>query len=331
MRFRSYCSTTMFYGVVGVTYFTMSAGFAGDLDKRSMMAAAPPFGAVDGVNGKAEFLGGSLGNRSLFAGFGAASFPMDKIGVLNNQYGVQIDTGVGTFDSRSFGNLAAHVFWRDPGRGLIGIYTSHTWWNQFDGVYIGQVAAEGEYFMGRWTVQGIAGIEFGNSASNTITNTSVVPPLGGGGAPAGVFTVGTFTETFDIRTRFFDQINLKYYVTDNWNAFVGHRYLGGKNALALGTEYALPLNNGMMASGFVEGRVGEDNNHGVWGGIRFYFGNAPKTLMARQRQDDPPLWSMDSLLSIINNLKTTPSTSNTLFCNNGDTLQNNGTCESGGS
>ena len=277
MRVRwSHRSSTMLCSIVGATYLTMAAAPAADFEKRPMMNIAPAFGAVDGVNGKAEVFGGSLGNRSLVAGFGAASFPMDKVGVLNNQYGVQIDAGVGAFDTRSFGNIAAHLFWRDPGRGLIGFYTNHTWWNRFDGVYLGQVAAEGEYYMGRWSLQGIAGIEFGNSASNTITNTSLVPPGGGGGAPAGVFTVGTFTETFDIRTRFFDQINLKYYVTDNWSAFIGHRYLGGKNALALGTEYALPLNNGMMASGFVEGRIGENDSHGNLGRRQILFWQCAK-------------------------------------------------------
>ena len=36
-----------------------------------------------------------------------------------------------------------------------------------------------------------------------------------------------------------------------------------------------------MASLFAEGRIGEDDYHGVWGGVRFYFGQNDKTL-------DPP-------------------------------------------
>ena len=36
----------------------------------------------------------------------------------------------------------------------------------------------------------------------------------------------------------FDQVDLAYYPTENWKAYVGHRYLGGLNAAAfhLGIE-----------------------------------------------------------------------------------------------
>jgi hypothetical protein len=161
--------------------------------------------------------------------------------------------------------------------------STHTYWNQFTGLDVSQIAGEGEYYFGRWTVQGIAGIEFGNSASRITTTTA-----------------GTLTETYDIKTRFFDEINFAYYLTDNWKAFVGHRYLGGKNALALGTEYAFQVQPGLFGSLFVEGRLGDDNSQGVWGGVRFYFGQRDKTLMARHREDDPIKWTPSSLFSISN-------------------------------
>lgn len=40
-----------------------------------------------------------------------------------------------------------------------------------------------------------------------------------------------------------------------------------------------------------EGRVGEDSYHGVWGGVRFYFGQKDKTLIRRHREDDPTNWN----------------------------------------
>jgi hypothetical protein len=80
-------------------------------------------------------------------------------------------------------------------------------------VHVTQVAGEGEAYLGRFTVQGIAGVEFGNSVSNTTFGFGVIPPVGG---LPGVNTVNAFTEGYDVRTRFFDQINLKYYFTDNW-------------------------------------------------------------------------------------------------------------------
>ena len=77
-----------------------------------------------------------------------------------------------------------------------------------------------------------------------IIETSTVAIAGGG-----TLTTTTTTGSLDNVTRFFDRVTLSYYITDNWKASIGHRYYGGKNALALGTEYALPVGRGAMASG----------------------------------------------------------------------------------
>jgi hypothetical protein len=147
-----------------------------------------------------------------------------------------------------------------------------------------QVAGEGEYYWNRFTLRAVGGIEFGNSASHTTVTTTTVPPAG---AVPGVITTSTFTETYDVKTRFFDELDLYYYPTDNWAAYIGHRYNGGKHALALGGEVAFPLGSGRMASLFAEGRIGEGNYEGVWGGMKMYFGQRDKTLIRRHREDDP--------------------------------------------
>jgi hypothetical protein len=125
-------------------------------------------------------------------------------------------------------------------------------------------------------------------------------------------------------TRFFDHVSLAYYPLDNWKASIGHLYTGGKNALALSTEYGISVAPGIMASLFAEGRVGEGrNNYGGWGGIRFYFGQHDKALLQRQREDDPELdWIPDSLNGISQSLGTsTPgSSATTLSCPEGSTL-----------
>ncbi len=97
------------------------------------------------------------------------------------------------------------------------------------------------------------------------------------------------TTTYDNKTRFFDQMDVAYYLTDNLEAYIGHRYLGGKHALALGGEYGIQMGK-TMTSLFVEGRAGEGSFHGVWGGVRFYFGQKDKTLIRRHREDDPTDW-----------------------------------------
>jgi hypothetical protein len=296
-------------GLVGCVLASAPTVHAADLMPMPTKAlAAPPFApAVDGLNGKFVGLGGSMANRSVYGGFGALSFPLD------GQVGAQLDGGLGALDGRGFAHAAGHVFWRNPSNALLGVYVSHTQWDEFGGVHASHIAGEGALYLGHFTLEGIAGVEFGNSVSNTTTTTSIIPP-GGPGLPPGLTTTSTFTEGFDVRTRFFDQINLKYYFANDWNAYVGHRYLGGSNALALGTEYAAPLGHDIMGSLFVEGRVGENEFHGVWGGFKLYFGQHDKPLIARHRQDDPPIWGTDSLFSIVNNHTSSSSSSSSTFC-----------------
>ena len=69
----------------------------------------------------------------------------------------------------------------------------------------------------------------------------------------------TALQSYDVESRFFNQVNLSPYSIDReLGRLYGHRYLGGENALALGTELALPLGSGGVASAFVEGRVGSN-------------------------------------------------------------------------
>ena len=313
----------MLYGVVGASFLSTYA-WAGpnDFQWLSPLPVSSYAPAVDGVNARTEPFAGWIANRSIIGNQGAVTFP------VSGSLGAQIDAAFGSLDRRGFGHLAGHFFWRNPNQALFGLYASHTRWAQFGGAHVNQVAAEGEFYSGRFTVQGIAGIEWGNRASWTDVVTSIVPPGVGVSYPAGIATTSAFTSAFDVRTRFFDQINFKYYFTDSGLGYVGHRYLGGKHALALGGEYAFPINR-VMVSAFIEGRIGESNFNGVWGGLKFYFNEKGKSLMARHRQDDPNIWSTDTLFSITNSATSASSSSSTLFCNPGDNFNSPTTCESG--
>jgi hypothetical protein len=280
----------MLVGIVGATYLSTRDAGAADLPLKAH-PFSPNYAAVDGINGKAGILGGSLADRPIYAGKGTLSIP------LGGSFGAQIDGMGGSWDHQAFGGIGGHLFWRDPTRALFGVYVSHTHWDRFGGVHVTQVAGEAEYYFGRWTLQGIAGVEFGNSAVGPATAVVLAPP---GPGVAGL--AGIFAPVYDIKTRFFDQINLAYYLTDNWKAFLGHRYLGGKHAFALGTEYGLPLGRGAMAAPFIEGRIGEDRSSGVWGGLKFYFGRKDKPLIQRHREDDPLNWLPSSLFTIANSL-----------------------------
>jgi hypothetical protein len=246
----------MLAGIVGGIYSMPHEARAADLNLAPLYARTPwAASAVDGFNAKWEALGGEINKKTLYGSRGALSIP------LAGQWGVQIDGSGGSLQGRDFGSIGGHLFSRNPSQGLLGIYSSYTNWNQFGGVHATQVAGEGEVYAGRWTLQAIAGVEFGNSASNVFTNTSVVLPAVG---VPGAITTTTLVQSYDVKTRFVDQVNLKYYFTDNWDGYVGHRYLGGKNALALGSEMGLGLGRGVMGTAFVEARVGSSSFEGVW-------------------------------------------------------------------
>jgi hypothetical protein len=247
------------------------AGFSfasGEVRSADMPVKAAPAGcvqAVDGINGKLAGLGGSFGDHSIYGALGSLTLP------LGCEWGFQFDATGASFDRRFLGAAAGHLFWRDPAKALLGVYGSFTYWDQVGGVRIGHVGPEAELYFGRWTLQGVAGVEFGNNPSEL---------------------VGGLIQAYDIRTRFFDQVNIAYYLQDDLKVYAGHRYLGGSNALALGGEYGIPVGHGVMAALFAEGRVGERDYHGVWGGVRFYFGQKDKTLIRRHREDDPNDWNV---------------------------------------
>ena len=311
-------STTMLSGVVGCGFLAASAAYAADISvfNKAPDAFASTFDpAVSALNAKLDGYGGSVGDKSVFGAKGSVSIP------LPGQYGLQVDGNIGSLDGDAFGAVAGHWFWRNPNQALLGIYASDTFWDRFGGVSVTHVAAEGELYFGAWTLQGIAGIEFGNQASNTTVSSSTSAiPFGT------ITTTSTLIDSYDIQTRFFDQINLKYYFNSDVDAYVGHRYLGGKNALALGTELARPFGGGIMGAAFVEARVGEADFHGVWGGLKVYFGPTDKPLIARERRDDPPNWTFDNLFSILNNHSTTGSSSSLKSCT---FVVFNGNCERG--
>ena len=226
-----------------------------------------PMPAVDGLNAKIDGYGGGANHiSSLYGADGSLSIP------LAQQWGAQIDGGVGSFNSSGTARGAGHVFWRDPSVGLVGAYGSYSHWNGIGavnvpriGTDIGRYAAEGEYYWGRWTVGGLAGYE----------TVRVNLPVVAGLAP------------FSIPNRFFDAISASYYVTDNFKLSIGHVYTIGRNALTLGSEYGFALGGGRMAALFAQGVIAGGGKNAVLGGLRVYFGQHDKTLIERNRQDDP--------------------------------------------
>jgi hypothetical protein len=230
--------------------------------------------AVDGLNGKALLFGGSIANHSVVAAAGAVSFP------VQGQFGAQIDGMLGGYGSQGLGSVAGHLFWRDPAVALIGLYLAHTGWDKYGGAYANHVGIEGAVYWDRWTLEGVVGVESGNRVASA---------------------AGPVIYAYDVSTRFFDVINLAYYPQDNLRLSIGHRYLGGRNAFAIGGEWGLPVHYGTtMASVFAEGRLAEGSYGSIWGGVKVYVGQRDKTLLQRHRRDDPPVWATDTISTLGN-------------------------------
>jgi hypothetical protein len=287
-RNRFLTSSTMLFGSVGAVFLSVTHAQADNVWDKALASYArggTSLPAVDGLNGKVDGFYGQLTKKSFYGTKGAFAIP------LTGAYGMQIDGALGKFDHRSFGAVAAHLFWRNPAVGLFGIYASYADVKTAVGhVHISQVGPEFAWYWNRFTVEAVLGVEFGTRATGV---------------------VGSFIQTVDIKTRFFDKINFAYYFHDNVKTFVGHRYIGGKHAAALGLEFGTPIpRTTAMATAFVEGRLGEYT--GIWGGLKLYVGKSDKTLMRRHREDDPIEWQPEGAAAGASNSGTsTPATTPT--------------------
>ena len=142
---------------VGAT-LASTAVLAADLPSRKMEPAPvmTQLPAVDGINGKLEVFGGLSQRLSQdpFAPFftrnqwrptagvlGSVSFP------LAHSFGLQIDGSAATTAGAFNGGLGAHAFWRDPAKGLFGVYGSVNYIGRAGGL-VGSGRAEGPPVVG---------------------------------------------------------------------------------------------------------------------------------------------------------------------------------------
>ncbi len=251
---------------------TLEFAAAADLDAVPAPVLALP--AVSAFNGKLEGGGGALFKKGGGYGMGSLSLP------LGQRFGLQVDAAGGARGGDGFAGGAAHLFWRDPSKGLIGLYGSYSYSNSIRsiindpniplvtirrGLGIGRGALEAELYFNNISLEGLAGVEGGN-----------------------------------VKTRFFDMADIAFYASENFRLSLGHRYSLGRNAAAFGAEYQILPANGVSL--FAEARAGERNFQAVWGGLRIYFG-AEKSLIRRHREDDPSSRLPDDLFALGNGAK----------------------------
>ena len=217
--------------------------------------------AVDGVNAKLSFEGRpTYGGGEVYGVSGSMSFP------LGHQFGLQIDGVAGKIDGNGIDDVqvyagAAHLFWRDPSRGLIGAYGSVIHADLFSGFTVYKGGLEGGMYLGRWTVEGIAGVaheDFGDTSA-------------------------------------FGDIELAYYPDDDLRVEIGYGAMDGGQIFKLGGEWAFVRHGQTATSAFVDSYIDDDGEGLAIAGLRFYFGKDDKTLIRRHREDDPQSASLSAI------------------------------------
>jgi len=136
-------------------------------------------------------------------------------------------------------------------------------------------AGEFESYMGRFTGRALLGVQGTSAYSANLTRREIYS-YGGRSA----FTTPDY---------FHDIVSATFYPLDDLALTVGHVYSFGRNAVTGEVEYLLPQFRGgnIAPSAFVSAAYGWNNASNIMAGIRVYFGNHDKTLIRRQREDDP--------------------------------------------
>lgn len=202
--------------------------------------------AVDGVNFSFGVLGGSLDGSGNGMGLISLSTAMPYF----SSFGIQGDLAYGLYDGNSAHNSAAaalHIFWRNPGTGMIGIYGD---WGYLSPVHSGRLGIEAAHYSGQWSVEGLFAMEFGQN----------------------------------VYTKFVDEIDVSYYMDENTKVSLGHRFTARGNVLNVGFEKQFGASAGSAWSVFGEAEAGEDDYYQVFAGIRATFGTgSAASLIARDR------------------------------------------------
>lgn len=245
--------------------------------------------AVDGMNGKVQVYGGAgQGNAlnisgipglspweasSIWKGIGGATGTLTV--PLSHSFGAQLDLSSGVFGNNPLGVAGGHLFWRDPDKGMVGAYGSGLLLGSRLGRTVWTTAGEFESYVGNVTGRAILGVQGANA--NT-----------GGISAFEQYARGTNYLGNNV-TYFHDIVEATFYPLDDLALTVGHMYSFGRNAVTGEVEYLLPQFRGgnIAPSAFLSAAYGWNNSSNIMAGIRIYFGNHDKTLIRRQREDDP--------------------------------------------
>lgn len=210
--------------------------------------------AVSGLNAKVGGYGGKFDDDSAAGAFLSLSMP------LGHSFGLQVDGLVGSSGGDRFYGVGGHLFWRDPSRGLLGLYASHVQWDadpiiggfQASGADVGKVGAEAHIYLNRISLEGIGAYQFGTE------------------------------------TGFAGKGRIALYLHDDLRIHAGVSYLEGPGATSFaGVEWMAAPQTGLSL--FAEAGHNDDIGTHALGGVKLYLAPGSKSLIRRHREDDPDI------------------------------------------
>ncbi|MEO8882956.1 MAG: hypothetical protein ABI377_06020 [Devosia sp.] len=239
--------------------------------------------AVSGINGKLELDGGFIDafstNSSWDGDFKAAGSLSIPVGTT---LGIQGD--VMLQDSSPTGFVyggAVHVFTRDPNNYLIGLTGGAFRTPQGT---VSAIGPEAELYLGKFSIEAWAGVD------NLTYDSSL---LNG-------------------ETTAFGFIDGVYYLTDDFRLSLGASSVLNNNAFHVAGEYQFQ-GLGFPLSVTADARLG--NQASIFTvGLKGYFGDPDKSLIDRQRQDDPRNRALDLFDAAGSAPYATPPTNTTPTC-----------------
>lgn len=228
----------------------LSGCAAGILLISAVAPALPEGPAVSGINGKITGFGGGVGAENDEGGIagvaGSITLP------LGYSFGLQLDGAYARIGDGNFGSTGAHVFWRDPDVGLLGLYGGVARLDRFGGQDLTRLGIEAQKFQGQMTFDGALGYRIG---SNFVKDDA------------------------------YGRARLQYYLTNDFMLSTGYTY-EGRSFGTIGTEYQVSTGSAAGLSLFAEGQVSDHNNYSALAGLRVFLGDK-MNLKDRHRKQDP--------------------------------------------
>lgn len=173
---------------------------------------------------------------------------------IGNDFGMQLEAGMGAVNGHDVYGVGGHLFTRDPEQYLLGLFGGYAQSTDVGlELELARAGAEAEFYLSDFSIMATAGYQFSDTAT-----------LDGA----------------------FGSIDLRWYVTNNFQVTGGAAFEKDKVYGRAGFEWqpgfmALP---GLAFN--ANGVWGDDDYHSIMGGLTYYFGT-PVNLKDRHRRQDP--------------------------------------------